>query len=426
MFKKILQTTQKISLPINQNLTVFSHVFRTFAGRRNRLRKEVGNTKKEYYYGAAGSDDKFVKLTKKEDEEQRLAREKVEETKREEQRQLIKNFDLRTDLVLDEEVVRHVNDVKKRTKIDLVSNPSQGYDLIRSSLEKLNIKRNEDYEKNPEKMPEYPRTSMPKDVTLNTVPISNPDASNPKPVREFYNTEFEVNSKFADQVKMFEPETGDKRRVGVLAHKIGMTHIWDRWGIAISLTVLQVDRCQVTQVKCDDKGRHSMQVGFGSKSIRRLKKSQIGHLVKAGVPPKLKLTEFRVSKGNLLPVGYQLGPYHFNPGQYVDIQSKTKGKGTQGVMDKWNFGGQPASHGVSKAHRSLGSTGMNQDPGRVFKGKKMAGKFSNATITTINFQVYKVDLQRCLVYVKGNVPGPRGVICKVKDSRTKRDENENF
>ena len=141
MLKKILQTTQKISLPINQNLTVFSHVFRTFAGRRNRLRKEVGTKNREYFYGAAGSDDKFVKLTKKEDEEQRLAREKVEETKREEHRQLIKNFDLRTDLVLDEEVIRHVIDVKKRTKIDLVSNPSQGYDLIRSSLEKLNTKR---------------------------------------------------------------------------------------------------------------------------------------------------------------------------------------------------------------------------------------------------------------------------------------------
>lgn len=138
------------------------------------------------------------------------------------------------------------------------------------------------------------------------------------------------------------------------------------------------------------------------------------------------MIQFNVSQRNLLPVGYQLGAWHFTPGQFVDIQSRTKGKGTQSAVQRWNFGGQPASHGVSLAHRSLGSIGQHTNPGKVFKGKKMNGKFGAAKVTHVNYQVYKIDVDRCLVYVKGMVPGPRGVICKVFDTIWKKEENESL
>jgi large subunit ribosomal protein L3 len=173
-----------------------------------------------------------------------------------------------------------------------------------------------------------------------------------KYIKEFYNTEFEVNSKFYDQVSQWQPEEPDTFRCGVLAHKVGMTHVWDKWGKAIPLSVLQVDRCQVTQVKTiENDGFSALQVGFGGKSMKRLRKSTVGHLVKAGVPPKLKYTEFKVAPENLLPLGYQLSAWHYTPGQFVDCSTKNKGDGTMGVMKAWNFGGQPASHGVSLAHR---------------------------------------------------------------------------
>lgn len=280
MLTKILQGTQRISLPLNQYLTTNNHILRTFTGRRNRLRKPESKSTKEHFYGAAGSDDKFVKLTKKEDEEQRIAREKKEELKRESDRELIKRFDLRTSIVIDEEVLKDIEDVKKRTKVDLISNPLQGYELVKASLEKLNTERVSEYEKNPEKMPEYKKTSFPADVSLNTLPMKpSPKIKNRKKYeQEFYNTEFEINEKFYDQVQMYTPqEDSDKKRVGLLSWKVGMTHVWDKWGVAIPLTVLQVDRCQVTQIKAFHNGKYAMQIGFGEKSLRRIRKSMVGH-----------------------------------------------------------------------------------------------------------------------------------------------------
>lgn len=117
-----------------------------------------------------------------------------------------------------------------------------------------------------------------------------------------------------------------------------------------------------------------------------------------------------------MPVGYQIGAWHFTPGQYVDTQSHTKGKGTEGAMQRWNFGGQCASHGASKSHRSLGATGAHTDPAKVFKNKKMHGRGGNKQKTHFNYQVYKIDVERCLVYLKGMVPGPRGSIIKIRDA----------
>jgi large subunit ribosomal protein L3 len=166
-----------------------------------------------------------------------------------------------------------------------------------------------------------------------------------------------------------------------------------------------------------------MEVGMGGKSLKRLQKSVIGHLLKAGVPPKAKFGQFRVHPDNILPLGYQLGSWHFTPGQWVDVTGNSKGKGTQGAMQRWNFGGQPASHGVSRAHRSLGSTGMHTDPGKVFKGKKMHGRGGNKKRTVLGTQVYKIDTKRCLVYVKGMIPGPRGSIVRIRDAYWKGPEN---
>jgi large subunit ribosomal protein L3 len=200
--------------------------------------------------------------------------------------------------------------------------------------------------------------------------------------------------------------TPDSVRTGVIALKIGMIPDWDYWGTRQPLTVLQLRKVQVLQIKKPEKdGYMAMQVGAGSVKMKRLNRAALGHFAKAGVEPKRTLHEFRVTADAVLPVGTELSARHFVPGQYVNVTGVTIGKGFEGVMKRWGFRGQPASHGVSVTHRSLGSTGCRQDPGKVFKGKKMPGHMGRVQQTTRGLWVYKIDVDRNLIYVRGAVPG---------------------
>src|SRR6185503_12598221 len=158
------------------------------------------------------------------------------------------------------------------------------------------------------------------------------------------------------------------------------------------------------------------QVGGGTRKPSRLTKSERGTFAKAEVEPKRKLAEFRVSPENLIEVGAEITADHFVPGQFVDVTGTTQGKGFQGAMKRWNFGGLRATHGVSVTHRAHGSTGQRQDPGKVFAGKKMAGHLGQETVTTLNLTVWRVDVERGLILVKGAVPGTEGSFVKVRDA----------
>ena len=195
-------------------------------------------------------------------------------------------------------------------------------------------------------------------------------------------------------------------RTGLIARKEGMTRIFDEEGKHVPVTVLKVDECQVVAIREQDKhGYTAVQLGAGKAKVKRTSKANRGHFAKAKVEPKKKLAEFRVDPENLVEVGAELGANHFVPGQYVDVTGITKGKGFAGAMKRHNFGGMRASHGVSVSHRAHGSTGQCQEPGKVFKGKKMAGHMGDETQTTQNLQVVAVDLEENLVLIKGAVPG---------------------
>jgi len=191
----------------------------------------------------------------------------------------------------------------------------------------------------------------------------------------------------------------------------------DEWGILHPCTVLQVENCFVTQVKRKEvEGYNAIQVGSGLKNARRLNRPDSGHLAKAGVPPVRKLVEFRVTKKSLLPLGTQLFASHFIVGQKVDVTGTTIGKGTQGAMKRWGFSGLPASHGVSLTHRSIGATGARQDPGKVWKGKKMAGRMGFKQRTTLGLKIFQIDtVMDCLLLV-GCVPGPKNGLVIVRDA----------
>lgn len=206
-------------------------------------------------------------------------------------------------------------------------------------------------------------------------------------------------------------------RTGVIAVKCGMTAAWDKWGVRIPITVLWIDDVQVVQVKTEAKeGFNALQLGFGQRKAKQLTKPELGHFYAAGVPLKRKLAEFRVSEDALLPVGMQIDVRHFVPGQFVDVTGITTGKGFQGAMKRWGFKGMPASHGASLSHRSQGSTGGRQDPGKVFKNKKMPGHMGVEQRTVQNIWVYKIDPARNLMWVKGQVPGHSGNFVFVRDS----------
>lgn len=206
-------------------------------------------------------------------------------------------------------------------------------------------------------------------------------------------------------------------RSGLIAQKLGMTRIYTVEGVVVPVTVLKVDNCQVVSLKTNDKdGYTALQLGAGVPKIKRLTKAERGHFAVAKVEPKRKLKEFRVSPDNVIPVGAEITVEHFVPGQFVDVTATSMGKGYAGGMKRWNFKGLRATHGVSVSHRSLGSTGNRQDPGKVFKNKKMAGHLGAETVTTQNIVVVKTDAGRGLIMVKGSVPGVKGAWVSVRDA----------
>ncbi|XP_024361706.2 large ribosomal subunit protein uL3m [Physcomitrium patens] len=212
-------------------------------------------------------------------------------------------------------------------------------------------------------------------------------------------------------------------RTGVIAVKCGMTAIWDKWGARVPMTVLWVNDNHVVQVKTEETDGHfALQIGAGQRKPKQLTKPELGHFRAAGVPLKQHLAEFPVTEDALLPLGTELSVRHFRPGQYVDIAGITTGKGFQGGMKRWGFAGMPASHGASLSHRSLGSTGGRQDPGKVFKGKKMAGHMGAVRRTVKNVWIYKIEPERDLIWVRGQVPGHKGNFVYIRDAFYKKPD----
>ena len=206
-------------------------------------------------------------------------------------------------------------------------------------------------------------------------------------------------------------------RAGVIAQKVGMTRIFTDAGENVPVTVLKLDNCQVVAHRTEDKnGYTALQIGVGRAKVKNVSRAQRGHFAVARVEPKRKLAEFRVAPENMIDVGAEITADHFVEGQYVDATGTSIGKGFAGAMKRHNFGGLRASHGVSISHRSHGSTGQNQDPGRVFKGKKMAGHMGDVRVTTQNLLVVKTDAERGLILIKGAVPGSKGSWILVRDA----------
>ena len=206
-------------------------------------------------------------------------------------------------------------------------------------------------------------------------------------------------------------------RTGVIAKKVGMTRLFQDDGRHVPVTVLALDGLQVVGRRESERdGYDAVQLGAGTAKAKNLTKPQRGHFGKAEVEPKARLAEFRVADDALLDVGAELTADHFSVGQMVDVQGVTQGKGFQGGMKRWGFGGLRATHGVSVSHRSLGSTGQRQDPGRVFKNKKMAGHMGARNRTQQNLEVVRTDVERGLIFVKGSVPGHKGSWLLVKDA----------
>ncbi|MFC7702985.1 50S ribosomal protein L3 [Plastorhodobacter daqingensis] len=206
-------------------------------------------------------------------------------------------------------------------------------------------------------------------------------------------------------------------RSGVIAKKLGMTRLFLEDGRQVPVTVLQLDNLQVVAQRTADKdGYSAVQLGAGEAKAKRTTAAMRGHFAKANVAPKRKLAEFRVSPENLINVGEEITADHYFAGQFVDVAGTSIGKGFAGAMKRHNFGGLRASHGVSISHRSHGSTGQCQDPGKVFKGKKMAGHMGAARVTTQNLQVVKTDSERGLIMIKGAVPGSKGGWVTIKDA----------
>jgi large subunit ribosomal protein L3 len=206
-------------------------------------------------------------------------------------------------------------------------------------------------------------------------------------------------------------------RSGVIAQKLGMTRIYNDAGEHVPVTVLRMENCQVVAQRTQEKnGYTAVQLGVGLAKVKNTSKAMRGHFAAASVEPKAKLAEFRVSAENMLDVGSEITVEHYVAGQKVDVTGTSVGKGFQGVMKRHNFGGGRASHGNSVSHRSHGSTGQRQDPGKVFKGKKMAGHMGSTRVTTQNVEVVSTDSDRGLILIRGAVPGSKGAWILVRDA----------
>jgi large subunit ribosomal protein L3 len=206
-------------------------------------------------------------------------------------------------------------------------------------------------------------------------------------------------------------------RSGLIAQKVGMTRIFTDAGEHIPVTVLKIDTCQVLAHRTEEKnGYVALQLGVGTRKPKHTSRAERQHFALAKVEPKRKVAEFRVSPDNLIDVGAEITAAHFVEGQFVDVTGTNQGKGFQGPMKRWNFGGLRATHGVSLSHRSHGSTGQRQDPGTVFKGKKMAGQMGGERVTTQNLLVVRTDADRGLLMIRGAVPGSKGGWVIVRDA----------
>ena len=214
-------------------------------------------------------------------------------------------------------------------------------------------------------------------------------------------------------------------RTGLIARKVGMSRVFGDDGTHVPVTVLDIGGCQVVAQKTAERdGYNALQLGWGMAKVKNVTKAMRGHYAKAKVEPKRKLTEFRVSEDGLVDVGTEMSAAHFIAGQFVDVTGTSIGKGFAGVIKRHSFSGLGASHGVSVSHRSQGSTGQCQDPGKVFKGKKMAGQMGNVTVTTQNLEVVGTDPERGLILVKGAVPGARDGYVRIADAVKKVPPDE--
>ena len=206
-------------------------------------------------------------------------------------------------------------------------------------------------------------------------------------------------------------------RSGLIAQKLGMTRIFKEDGTHVPVTVLSLQNCQVVGQRTADKdGYTALQLGAGTVKTKNITKADRGQFAVAKVEPKRQVTEFRVDADNLIEVGATMTADHFVEGQLVDVTGTSIGKGFAGGMKRWNFGGLRATHGVSVSHRSHGSTGQRQDPGKVFKGKKMAGHMGDRRVTTQNLKVVRTDVERGLIMVEGAVPGAKGGWIQIRDA----------
>jgi large subunit ribosomal protein L3 len=206
-------------------------------------------------------------------------------------------------------------------------------------------------------------------------------------------------------------------RSGVIAQKMGMTRVFTDAGEHVPVTVLKLDGCQVVAHRTKEQNGYSaMQLGIGLAKVKNVSKAERGRFAVAKVEPKLKLAEFRVAEDAFLPVGAEITADHFLVGQFVDVTGTSTGKGFAGAMKRWNFGGLRATHGVSLSHRSHGSTGGRQDPGKTFKNKKMAGHLGVERVTTLNLRVVQTDVERGLILVEGAVPGTAGGWIFIRDA----------
>ncbi len=206
-------------------------------------------------------------------------------------------------------------------------------------------------------------------------------------------------------------------RSGVIAQKMGMTRLFTEAGEHVPVTVLRLAQCQVVAHRSKEKdGYVALQLGSGTRKVKNVSKAERGRFAVAKVEPKRKIVEFRVDEKELIPVGSEITADHFVVGQFVDVTGTSIGKGYAGGMKRWNFGGLRASHGVSVSHRSIGSTGGRQDPGKTFKNKKMPGQMGVERVTTLNLKVVQTDVDRGLILVEGAVPGAKGGWITMRDA----------